>query len=48
MDEFYEGVVDSSGSKAMALRSAIMSLKAEPGYGHPYYWSPFFLSGDWR
>lgn len=48
MDGFYEGVLYRGDSKAAALRSAIMSLKSEPGYGHPYFWSPFFLSGDWR
>lgn len=48
MDRFYEGLVRMGEDKANALRSAILELKAMPEYGHPYFWAPFFLSGEWR
>ena len=37
-----------SGSKAEALREAQLSLLKNPGTGHPYYWAPFVLMGNWR
>ncbi len=48
MDKFYEGLIDKGKTKAMALKYAVQELKALPEYGHPYFWAPFFLSGDWR
>ena len=46
MDKFYEKLL-SGENKAKALRSAISEIKAMPEYGHPYFWAPFFLSGNW-
>lgn len=48
MDKFYDRLVGKETSKSMALRFAIQELKAMPEYSHPYFWAPFFLSGDWR
>lgn len=48
MDRFYEGLVDKGENKSTALKSAIQKLKALPEYSHPYFWAPFFLSGNWR
>lgn len=48
MDKFYEGLVSMGESKARALKLAMLELKAMPEYSHPYFWAPFFLSGDWR
>ena len=48
MDRFYNSLVNEGNSKVMALKSAMQELKAMPEYSHPYFWAPFFLSGDWR
>jgi CHAT domain-containing protein len=48
MDKFYEGLINKEESKSKALMSAMQELKAIPEYSHPYFWGPFFLSGDWR
>ena len=48
MDRFYEGLVKGNKSKVTALKSAIQELKTMPEYSHPYFWAPFFLSGEWR
>lgn len=37
-----------NGSKAEALRDAQLSLLKNPGTGHPYYWAPFILMGNWQ
>jgi CHAT domain-containing protein/tetratricopeptide (TPR) repeat protein len=38
----------SAVSKAQALRQAQLTLKKDERYGHPFYWAPFVLIGDWR
>jgi CHAT domain-containing protein len=48
MDKFYEGLISMGESKARALKLAMQELKASPEYSHPYFWAPFFLSGDSR
>lgn len=40
----YEGGYD----KVSALRKAELTIKSTPQWNHPYYWSSFILSGDWR
>lgn len=35
-------------SKVEALQEAQRTIKAIPGYDHPYHWAPFVLFGDWR
>lgn len=46
MQEFYRGL-NNGLTKAEALRQAQLSLKANPKYSHPYFWSPFILVGSW-
>jgi len=48
MDRFYEGLLSHGLSKAESLRLAMRELKDNPEYRHPYFWAPFYLSGDWR
>jgi CHAT domain-containing protein len=43
MKDFY-GRIRRGESKAQALRNAMLELRAR--YPHPFYWAPFFLSGD--
>jgi CHAT domain-containing protein len=43
MKDFY-GRIRRGESKAQALRNAMLELRAR--YAHPFYWAPFFLSGD--
>jgi CHAT domain-containing protein len=45
---FLEKIKDRSASKAQALQSAQRHLLADSHYGHPYYWAPFVLIGNWR
>jgi CHAT domain-containing protein/Tfp pilus assembly protein PilF len=35
-------------TKVEALRQAQIELSQHEKFGHPYYWSPFILIGDWR
>jgi CHAT domain-containing protein len=35
-------------TKIEALRQAQLSLMAQPGYSHPFYWAPVILMGNWR
>jgi len=35
-------------SKAEALRLAQKAIREDGKHGHPYYWAPFVLVGDWR
>lgn len=41
---FYEELSKGLG-RAAALRQAMLRLKAQPQYSHPYYWAPFLLIG---
>ncbi|MBS0472134.1 MAG: CHAT domain-containing protein [Proteobacteria bacterium] len=36
----------ASHSRAGALAQAEASIRAEPGFGHPYFWAPFVVVGD--
>jgi CHAT domain-containing protein len=47
MKAFY-GQLKGGKSKGAALRGAELALMKEGPYGHPYYWAPFILLGDWR
>ena len=44
MQDFYKNLM--TNNKSGALRSAQINLMKK--YPHPYYWSPFILSGDYR
>ena len=43
MRAFYEAAV--SRPIAEAARTALLRVKAEPGFAHPYYWAPFTIIG---
>jgi len=46
--QFYEEIHNHPGvSKARALQLAQIRLIKDPNYGHPYYWSPFLIVGNW-
>ncbi len=47
MERFYAGIRAGRG-KGAALRAAALALKSDGKHGHPYYWAPFVLMGDWR
>ncbi len=36
----------SIGGRAKALRSAMLKVRAEPGFANPYFWAPFTLVGE--
>jgi CHAT domain-containing protein len=44
MAAFYSGLAQGL-PKAEALRRARLTLREDPRYAHPYYWSPFVLIG---
>ncbi len=43
--EFYSQLKKNNGGKARALQQA--QLKIMQDYGHPFFWSPFLLIGNW-
>jgi CHAT domain-containing protein len=45
MIHFYHDLV-AGKSKAAALRSAQLTLRSDPAYGHPLHWAGFVLVGD--
>ncbi len=45
---FYTNLHDEAGiSKAKALQQAQVKLLNDPRYGHPCYWAPFQIIGNW-
>ena len=48
MRRFYRGYAQPKLGPPAALRAAQRSLRAEPGWEHPYYWAAFTLQGEWR
>lgn len=48
MKRFYRAHLVEGRPLASALRAAQSSLRAEPGWSHPYYWAAFTLHGEWR
>jgi CHAT domain-containing protein len=53
MRAFYAGFLKpAKGAPALpragALRAAQLRLLRDGAHGHPYYWAPFVLVGDWR
>lgn len=48
MKRFYRAHLVEGQPLAAALRSAQTSLRAEPGWSHPYYWAAFTIQGEWR
>lgn len=48
MEGFYRHLAEGRLSRAAALRDAQLALAAKPGRGHPFFWAPFALIGDWQ
>ena len=44
---FYEALMDSTLTRAEALRQAQLKLLRDPQYRHPVYWAPYILLGNW-
>jgi CHAT domain-containing protein len=47
MVAFYKNLSKGLG-RAESLRQAQLTLRKNPKYSHPYYWSAFTFGGDWR
>ncbi len=48
VEGFYGNLHDHPGtSKAKALQEAQEKLLADPRYGHPCYWAPYLIIGNW-
>ncbi len=49
MSEFYRLLASGDGSisKAEAFRQAQLVLLQDSKYGHPFFWAPFVLVGNW-
>jgi CHAT domain-containing protein len=48
ISDFYRQLRDHPDvSKAKALQTAQVKLLADPRYGHPCYWAPYLLIGNW-
>ncbi|MES2260130.1 MAG: CHAT domain-containing protein [Pseudomonadota bacterium] len=47
MPGFYDAIVHAHLSKAKALQRAQLELVHHPDLGHPAFWAPFTLIGNW-
>ena len=47
MRDFYRELLDKHLPKAEAVRQAQLSLLSDRSYGHPFYWAPYVLLGNW-
>lgn len=47
MSRFYEAMLKDGQEPATALRTAQLSLWAQPEWQAPYYWAAFTLQGEW-
>ncbi len=47
MQAFYADLRAGGVGKAEALRRAQVKLLRESGYGHPFFWAPFIIVGNW-
>ncbi|MDP2827813.1 MAG: CHAT domain-containing protein [Sulfuricellaceae bacterium] len=45
---FYQQLNQPGAGKAFALQQAQLKMTADKRFGHPGYWSPFLLIGNWR
>ncbi|EDX85945.1 tetratricopeptide repeat domain protein [Synechococcus sp. PCC 7335] len=48
MQVYYENLINEGQGRSEALRNAQLALMSTGTYAHPYYWSSFIFSGDWR
>lgn len=46
MEAFYRRL--KTGPKDEALRQAQLAVLADRSFADPFYWAPFYLTGDWR
>ena len=44
---FYRAIQNENLSKAHALQAAQREMLQDPVFGHPSYWAPFLLIGNW-
>jgi CHAT domain-containing protein len=47
MVKYYQRLQNGEG-RTQALRQAQLEMLNDPQTAHPYYWSAFIQSGDWR
>ena len=47
MEKLYTGVSKNRLSKTESLRQAQLQLIHDPDLGHPFFWAPFVLIGNW-
>ena len=48
MQVYYENLIEEKQGRGEALRNAQLEMMNTGTYAHPYYWSSFIFSGDWR
>lgn len=48
MDTFYTELERGNATKAESLRAAQIELIASERFGHPRYWAPYLLIGNWQ
>jgi CHAT domain-containing protein len=44
-DMLYAGEPAQHVNRAKVLRQAMLDIRRQPGWEHPYYWAPFILTG---
>lgn len=47
MASFYDGLLREGRTKAQALQQSQVALLRTRNFGHPFYWAPFILIGNW-
>jgi len=47
MTQFYNNLTEGM-DKPESLRQAMLWLRSNPKYHHPFYWAPFVMIGDWQ
>jgi CHAT domain-containing protein len=47
MEQFYQGLLGARLTKAEALRRSQLELLRSEEFGHPFFWAPFTLIGNW-
>ena len=45
---YYQNLMEKGQGRSEALRNAQLEMMNTGTYTHPYYWSAFIFSGDWR
>jgi len=47
MTTFYQEL-QKGATKDVALQKAMLSMRNNEKWRHPFYWSPFVLVGEWQ